>query len=334
MEYRKIILGFVFWICVVFVNAQILHPSQPTSGPGGSDYVHEGYQSYDFAKKADGYWLYEPSSPAPDSANVVVFLHGYGVLNPVVYGGWVKHLVRKGNIVICPRYQKSLFTTAPSRYAKNTTNAIHDAIEELQQPGHVKPRMENWVYAGHSYGGAIAGYLAVLHEEFKVPKPKGILLAQPGTGGFKGSKLDSYKDLDEDIKMIITVGEGDHVVGDKLARLVLSTARAKHQNLLLHFKDIHGAPIFHSSHAQPVALEPEMDNNKMNYIIRAAMKRADTDGTDFYCYWKVLDALIDCSFYDKNCHYAFGNTKEQKYMGKWSDGKPVQPMIVFEHLDN
>ncbi|MEZ4892408.1 MAG: hypothetical protein R2778_05270 [Saprospiraceae bacterium] len=61
------------------------------------------------ATTADGYWLFEPADPKPDSAEVVVFLHGYGAYNPMAYGKWIKHLVAKGNIVIYPRYQKICF---------------------------------------------------------------------------------------------------------------------------------------------------------------------------------------------------------------------------------
>ncbi len=334
--YLKQIFNIILFslFSTLFCNGQVVHPKQPISGPGGGDYLHQSYKNFDQSKKANGFWIYEPADPKPDSANVVVFIHGFGVSNPVVYGAWIKHLVQRGNIVISPRYQKAMFATLPSKYAQNSTEGIQSALKVLQEEGHVKPRMENIIIAGHSYGAAIAGYLGVLYKEYDLPKPKGILMAQPGTGNLRGARLDSYEALEKDIKLIITVGHGDHVVGDKLARTVMSTAKVDYQNLVLHVKDIYGAPIVHSSHAQPCALDQDLDNGRTNYIVKAAQKRADTDAVDYFGYWKLLDALIDCSFYNINCHYAFGNTKEQKYLGTWSDGTPIKPMVIFETLDN
>ncbi|HMN90953.1 MAG TPA: hypothetical protein PKD70_08160, partial [Saprospiraceae bacterium] len=69
-------------------------PVQATAGPGGSAYAHEEVIFRDFANQSDGYWLFEPAAPGPDSAHVVVFLHGYGAYNPMIYGAWIRHLVQ------------------------------------------------------------------------------------------------------------------------------------------------------------------------------------------------------------------------------------------------
>jgi len=315
-------------------QGQIIQEEQPASGPGGRDYKHNSYTTYDeTAHERDGYWMYTPAEPTPDSANVIVFLHGWAVTNPIVYGEWIKHMVGKGNIVICPRYQKRLFTTFPKQYAQNSASAIHRALKELQKPGLVKPRTENCLYMGHSYGAAIAAYFGVTYKNYDIPKPKGLLIAQPGTSPAKSCNLDSYSEMESDIKLAITVGHGDHVVGDQLAVKILNTAGADDKNLLLHINDGHGAPTISSSHATPCSIAPEFDNGVRNYIIRAAINRSETDAVDYFVYWKLTDALSDCAFYGKNCDYVFGNTKNQKYMGTWSDGRAVNPVTVFEKVD-
>ena len=93
------------------------------AGPGGADYRCEEVKMYDFARKPYGYWLFEPAGEGrPDSAQVVVLIHGYGALNPLIYGDWIKHLVRKGHIVIYPRYQRNLFFPRPPRFGEPRSN--------------------------------------------------------------------------------------------------------------------------------------------------------------------------------------------------------------------
>jgi len=106
-----------FLINIIIVSsafAQQGKPEQPEHGPGGwGDYKHESIEIIgEFAEKADGYWMYLPALPVPDSADVVIFIHGFGAHNPVAYGAWIRHLVNRGNIVIFPRFQKTYHQTA------------------------------------------------------------------------------------------------------------------------------------------------------------------------------------------------------------------------------
>ncbi len=309
-------------------------PEQPEHGPGGwGEYQHEEIQIIaEYAEEADGYWMYLPASPRPDTADVVVFIHGFGAHNPVAYGSWIKHLVSRGNIVIFPRYQKKLLIPKPTKkYAPNSAKGIKDAIAYLEREHEIVPRLENVVYTGHSYGAKIAAYFAVKYAEYGLPKPKALYAVQPGTMEFKGAQLKHYGDMDEDIKVLNVVGEKDKIVGDNLALLIHNTAGAKHKNLILSAADKRRKkPKLDVTHAAPCGLDRDFSAFKRkNYIMKAVYIRAETDAIDYYCYWKLLDALMDCSFYNKNCEYAFGNTEQQTFMGLWSDGNPIEPMRVF-----
>ena len=59
--------------------------------------------------------------------------------------------------------------------------------------------------------------------------------------------------------------------------------------------------------------------------------KGDTNALDYFGTWKLFDALTDAAFYGKNREYALGNTPQQRYMGKWSDGKPVKELIITDH---
>jgi hypothetical protein len=54
------------------------------------------------------------------------------------------------------------------------------------------------------------------------------------------------------------------------------------------------------------------------------------DALDYYGLWKLFDGLCDAAFYGKNRQDALGNTPEQRFMGKWSDGKAVKGLKVMD----
>jgi hypothetical protein len=60
----------------------------------------------------------------------------------------------------------------------------------------------------------------------------------------------------------------------------------------------------------------------------ARLKRNRVDALNYYGYWKLLDGLLDAAFRGTNRAYALGNTPEQRFMGRWSDGTPVAELVV------
>ncbi len=314
--------------------APIVQPGQPTEGPGGSEYLHQAVRFQDYAAKPDGYWLFEPASPTPDSADVVVFLHGYGGYNPMIYGQWIKHLVRKGHIVIFPRYQKNLVFPRPPRFARNCAKAIRDALAELEREEHVKPKLDALVLAGHSYGGIIGAKLGVQFEKFDIPKPKGLLLCAPGTGPLTGGRLRSYKKLPSDTKLLIVVSKNDEVVGEKMAKRIFRTAsKTPDRNLLYLYKDKHGLPAIKASHNQSYSLAMEFDSGIRNFTAKRALRVAKVDAVDYGVYWKLLDAMVACIRDGQYCEIATGGGYLQTGIGKWSDGAMIQPLRVVLPTD-
>ena len=56
--------------------------------------------------------------------------------------------------------------------------------------------------------------------------------------------------------------------------------------------------------------------------------RRTVDALDYYGFWKLFDGLCNAAFYGKEIKYALGNTPEQRFMGRWSDGTPVKELVV------
>ncbi len=311
-----------------FAGAQPF-PQQPSYGPGSPDYRHTEVHFWDQATRADGFWLFEPAGPQPDSAEVIIFMHGYGAYNPMAYGKWIKHLVAQGNIVIYPRYQRNLIFPRPRTFPKNAAKGIKDALELLQKPGHVKPRLDKVAFLAHSYGGVISTNLAVHWQKFGIPKPTAMLLAEPGSGPFKGARLKDYADLPTDLNLLVIVGEDDFVVGAEFGALVFNTAvNTPNRNFIIQRRDTTSRGGVWASHSEPYCYDLDFDTGVRNYTSLRVLSASRLDMVDFYCYWKLGDALIAATRTGAHTHVAFGGTPQQRFMGLHPDGRPIRPLDI------
>ncbi len=291
-------------------------------------YRHDSVRLGDYGAEMDGFWLIEPAAPFPDSAHVLVFLHGYGAINPMVYGKWLQHLVRQGNIVIFPRYQKNLLRPAARKFPSMAAKAIRDALDTLRSGDHVRPKTGPLILVGHSYGGAISAYLGVRYERYGIPQPEGLLLCAAGTGPLRAVRLRSYEAMPENTRMLVVINDQDKVVGDRFQERIFRTAmHTPFRNLIRQYPDRENSQIS-AHHNECCSLDEALDNGVRNATIKRSYRHCDTNALDFYGYWKLLDALMDCTRQGNNCHIAFGNTPEQQSLGQKPNGNPIRPLQV------
>ena len=289
-------------------------PDQPISGPGGSDYLHNDVikKRYNYGERQ--YWIFEPDEPKPESAPLIVFIHGGGAIHPIFYLEWIHHIVKKGNILVYPRYQLRL-TGKFSNFFENTIQAVKDAIIELQSNEHVVPLLDNFAIVGHSIGGGITAYMAAVAEDFNLPKPKGIMSVQPSVPS--GNLVDLSRIANETL-MLVVVGEDDKHVGNKSAKTIFydtTQIPTSQKDFIIQRTDKYGTPDLIANHLAPVCLP-------IFNIVNAM---------DYYSTWKLFDALTDYAFYGVNKEYCLGNTSEQRFMGIWSDGTPVRELLVTDN---
>ena len=328
-----------FYSVLVFVSlalpgkTQITQPLQPSTGPGSNSFSYSGVTQYDYGtnQNADGFWLFEPTGPTPDSANVVVFIHGWGETNLKYYGAFIDRIVRSGNIVICPRYQKTA-DTAYSSYTDSCALGIQRALDTMQLPGHVKPRLYNYFVLGHSMGGVLTANMAMLYATYHLPKPLAAFSMEPGAN-LPGLVLSDYTAFPSDVKYLIAIGNDDAIVDSTTGKLLFyqtTGVPTAHKNLVRQFADNHGSPALTATHFEPCSSVSNTiyDDGEVN-IATLVSTLAPPDAVDFYDYWKLWDALVDCALTGNNCDVAFGDTPQQKFMGNWSDGTPVTPLYVL-----
>lgn len=330
--YKKVL--FILSFCCLSLMAftqekEIKAPVQVLTGPGSVAYPHKTVKQYDYAKEADGFWLYEPADPKPLAAHVIVFIHGYGAYNPMIYGKWIKHLVRRGNIVIFPRYQRNLISPSPKYFAGYTADGINAALDTLKTGKHVSPILEHLSIVGHSYGGVISANLAVHFKNYDIPKPSAVMLVSPGTGPFKGGLLKTYKNMPGDINLLVMVSDKDRTVGDKIGKLIYKTAeRVENRNFIRQYSDYHGSKRITSGHDESYAVDKEFDTGVRNFSAKRALKIGKLNVIDYLGYWKLFDALNSYTREGKYKEYAFGDTPEQRSLGYWSDGTKIRELEI------
>jgi len=346
---RKTALGLVaILVSLTVVSSQtVTPPAQPQTGPGGKQYVHASVIKNRYGNGGQEYWIFEPYSPKPRSAPVIVFLHGWGGMNPLYYGAWLDHLVKRGNIVIYPRYQANLLT--PIRdFLPNTLHAIQDAISRLQtEPGHVSPDLNKFAAVGHSLGGLLAANTAALARESNLPRVSAVMSVEPGiTDAPINVPLADLKKIPADTLLLALAGDEDTLVRDTDAkRIYYESTRipARNKDFITLVSDSHGTPPLLASHRAPTALDKSYDSGEgvggasVNRVgdtqqtgRRDRLETMMVNALDFYGTWKLFDGLCDAAFYHKNREYALGNTPQQRFMGIWSDGVPVKELKVTD----
>lgn len=290
-------------------------PEQPTTGPGSSNYTHSKVTKTSYGKGANQFWIFEPADPIPQKAPLIVFNHGWGAIWPQIYQAWIDHIVKRGNIVIYPRYQRGLVIGFNS-FSSNAINAVKNAIIELENEGHVTPDLNRFAITGHSLGGGITANMASRAEEEGLPIPKAMMPVQPFIAIDENA---DFNKISNSTYMLVIVGEDDTVVGNKSGKTIFyntNNVPLSQKNFIIQVTDDYGYPILSSDHGAPTCQE----NNSIFPV----------DAMDYFSNWKLFDALTDFAFYGINSQYCFGNTSEQRYMGKWSDGKPVKELIVTD----
>ena len=287
-------------------------PAQPATGPGGSAAAFTTVVSGLFGSGDTAYWIFEPAGTGTAPLPLVVFLHGYGALDPETYGRWIDHLVLRGAIVVFPQYQQDL-TTSPFTYTSNAVAAVKDALVRLAAGGHAVPDLARTAVAGHSYGGVLAANLAAVAAANALPAFKAVLCAAPGTGGFP--TYADYADVPAGTLLLSVACEDDTVIGSTDAKRIFDETTAvplADKDFVLVHSDPHGSPPLVAQHGAPTSLHA-----------------VPADALDYFGFWKWLDALMDAAFTGTNRDVALGDTPAQRFMGLWSDGVPVvEPTVT------
>jgi len=304
-------------------------PEQPKSGPGGSDYRHADIAVDSGGTGVNAWYVFQPTRPRPASAPLVVVMHGYGDYEGYeMHEELIRHTVRKGNVVIYPRWQTGPFEpcAAGRQIEECVTSALRGvrgglAWLQSRPSSRVQPDLARAAYFGFSFGGIITTNLTNRYATLGLPEPKVIFLDDPHDGGMGGAPeaaVDQYLTgipatvkfvCHSSAKGIISMsGKLDHscnAIFPKLGHIAESN-----KDLVMLYADDHGTPRMRSEHG--VCTSTPLPK----------------DGYDYYFCWKQFDALRSAAFDGTDERYALGDTPEHRFMGVWSDGVPVRELKI------
>jgi acetyl esterase/lipase len=271
-------------------------------------------------------WIFTPDEPRPERAPVVVFLHGWGSLEPEIYGAWIKHLVRRGNIVVYPRFQENL-RSLPSGFADHAVIAIRDAISQTQA-GEVQPDLEKLAFVGHSMGAIMSANIAQNAARLNLPAPRALFLAEPAFEPI----VANYDQIPAETLLVIAVG-ADVKRDSSTLRILQGSTRIpnENKNYVALPSDLHGNPPLISDHFAPCAAD-QFDDAMANKP-RNQWRGRTRDALDYLGYWKLCDGLLDAAYFGRNRHYALTDSPELRFMGLWSDRTPVKEAVIMEWND-
>jgi pimeloyl-ACP methyl ester carboxylesterase len=329
------------------IAAPVTPPEQPASGPGGREYAFARVAHHTYGQGAEQYWIFEPQRPtsahAPSDLPAVVFLHGWGAMNPLYYGAWIEHLVKRGHTVIYPRYQESL-RTPPAEMTGHALAAVRDARAHARN-------VDAWVVIGHSMGGVLAANVAARAAQSDVSAPLAVLSVEPGSTQTRSSRelvpLDDLGALPHDMLLVTVAGDRDTVFFDRDARLIFERAAsvaATHKRYVVVPSDDHGTPAVAATHSAPTAPDADFDLSegpergpfaeRLVERRRSAEREAEraTSAIDYYAFWKLADVLIELAESGADEPFSAASERLIAYMGAWSDGREVRKLELYSRL--
>ena len=160
-------------------------------------------------KGASGVWLYRPAGKPKD---VVVYFHGQGgatEATPKNHLPWINHLVKRGSVVVYPRYEMA-YEDDPLQFVANGVRTAEKRVHLVGLPVLV---------IGYSRGGAIAVEYGAVAEERKLPVPDWIMSVFPAPYGNQKHLID-LSGVPHFTELLILVGDQDQVVGTAGAALL------------------------------------------------------------------------------------------------------------------
>jgi hypothetical protein len=259
-------------------------------------------------------------------------MHGYFEFSGYAsIEAFITHTVRKGTVVVYPRWQTGIASPCPGPFniepcIASTVNGINGALAYLRSdPKRVRPQLRKTSYFGLSFGGIITANMTSRYQALGLPKPRAIFLDDPHDGGFEELGLDE-PGLDDSLagipsKTVFQCHSGaDGVLAEpgkapgscNAVFPKLTSIPPKNKDLVLTHTDGHGEPPLSSTHG----------------VCAGGPHSSVPDAYDWNFCWKVWDALRTCALEGTGCRYALGDTHRHRSHGRWSDGVAVTPLTI------
>jgi hypothetical protein len=322
------LVGLLLAVAAPPAPAAVTQPSQPGSGPGGSDYRHRDFRVHQGGEGYDSWYVFAPTGPRLQRAPVAIVMHGYYEFSGYAqFYELIRHTVRRGSVVIYPRWQTDVVAPCPGPYLiepcmDSAVAGIRGAMGFLRShPGWTQPQRRLASYLGFSFGGIITANLANRWRALGLPKPRAVFLEDPHDGGLDGfgepALDDSMAGIPRNVKLQchssaagVISEPGKESSSCNALFPMLGRIPNRNKDLVMISADDHGAPPLGAGHGVCTARQGAADAYDWNFC------------------WKVWDALRDFAYHGTHRRYALGDTHRHRFNGRWSDGVPIKPLKI------
>lgn len=333
-------------------------PAQPKSGPGAPLDATTEVVKRAVGRASTATYVYHLAAAPAEPRSVVVLLHAWGAVNPVVYGGWIEHLARRGHLVLFPGFQQ-IGKTRPVEATDTAATLIKAALAELASDPQARPDLGRVLYLGHSAGSAIAVNLASGARARDLPVPRLVFAVMPGgiasDEKSRGIVLGDLSAVDPETAIVTIVGDREFIAADRASRRILREASSVPVSRKLFVRaasDDHGFPALSATLASPaspkegydmaavkVQPDPPVDPRAPRFqrprwaadmvlsgeqtVLVGQLQRNVTDTLDYLSYWRVFDVVATTSLAGGDLAGLRTDTAFLD-MGRWTDGWPVR----------
>ena len=299
-------------------------PGQPATGPGGSAYEYQDITKMTYQSNGVTNYIFQPSPMPDDSLPCIAFLHGYNLFGDPLphYTGQINHLVKKGYVVLFVEFQPLTFTDTKT-YESNAATIIKDGLAYIaSHPATCVQTAKDSQGAlqlgliGFSVGGATAVNVVANYAANGIPKPKFLYTMEANNGGGNTSPMRDASTIPADVIVCMAIDEANGK-NDKASFITSSTFWNQMNHIPAANKQWIG--LYSDKHPNASALNLIADH--------LSPFSSEPDTHDFYGWYKWSTAVANYAFYGTDYKYWWGNTKEQTYLGTWSDGVDVRPAL-------
>ena len=174
--------------------AAVTQPPQPKSGPGGSDSAPRLARAPPAAAGANAWYVFEPATAAPE-AGAAGDRHArlLRVLRLRQMYELIRHTVRKGNVVIYPRWQTAVVKPCPGPFdiepcisPRSRASAAPEVPARQQAPRAAAAAAGRATSASPSAGSSPRTSRTATRRSV-CPEPRAIFLEDPHDGGLAGA---------------------------------------------------------------------------------------------------------------------------------------------------
>jgi pimeloyl-ACP methyl ester carboxylesterase len=325
----------------------ICPPDPPVDGPGSPVSPHHTVKRSVLREDSSDPLhsvIYEPHEPKPEKAPVVLFLHGYFDADPAPYELMLRHIARKGFIVIYPGYGHPL---RPQKWSGNAANALNYALEFLEQGDHVRPDRSRVGFVGHSIGAILALHLAqgnAASAKPFIPQPRVIVsLDAAGITSLAWPYISIDKDrlrrLPDETWILLVMAEESYQYRlkdphqcrtDKIPPGKYCNAFAVNRLAYRQTPQI-------SDHRKAAVMIPsdqegdvELRSEHNAVQSSCGFRGKPIDAVDYWGYWRLTVGALEQVLLGNSALNVFADSEPRRAFGVWSTGRPVRPIVSLD----